>query len=77
MDRIKYWIRPDIKNRIKQGSIAARFESRVVEITESSVVIEAPEGREELGADAVFLLTGYHPDRSCSGTSGCASTASC
>jgi len=61
-DRIKYWIRPDIKNRIKQGSVAARFESRVVEITESSVVIEGPEGREELGADAVFLLTGYHPD---------------
>jgi thioredoxin reductase (NADPH) len=61
-DSIKYWIRPDIKNRIKEGSIAARFESRVVEITPRHAVVEGPEGREEIEADAVFLLTGYHPD---------------
>ena len=61
-DRIKYWIRPDIKNRIKEGSIAARFEARVVEITPEHVAIEGPDGREEIEADAVFLLTGYHPD---------------
>jgi thioredoxin reductase (NADPH) len=61
-DSIKYWIRPDIKNRIKEGSIAARFESQVVEITPHHAVVEGPEGREEIEADAVFLLTGYHPD---------------
>jgi thioredoxin reductase (NADPH) len=59
---IKYWIRPDIENRIKEGSVAARFESRVVEITPGRVTVEGPDGREEIGADAVFLLTGYHPD---------------
>jgi thioredoxin reductase (NADPH) len=61
-DRIKYWIRPDINNRIKEGSIAARFEARVVEITPEHAAIEGPDGREEIEADAVFLLTGYHPD---------------
>jgi thioredoxin reductase (NADPH) len=61
-DSIKYWIRPDIKNRIKEGSIAARFESRLVEITPRHAIVEGPGGREEIEADAVFLLTGYHPD---------------
>ena len=61
-DRIKYWVRPDIKNRIKEGSIAARFETRVVEITPQVVVVEGPEGREELPADTVFLMTGYSPE---------------
>ena len=61
-DTIKYWVRPDIDNRIKEGSIAARFETRVVEITSSAVIVEGAAGREELAADAVFLLTGYRPD---------------
>jgi thioredoxin reductase (NADPH) len=69
-DSIKYWVRPDIENRIKEGSIAARFESRVVEIRPTHVVIERAAstgsgqggGREEIPAEAVFLLTGYHPD---------------
>jgi bacillithiol disulfide reductase len=61
-DSIKYWVRPDIENRIKEGSIAARFESRVVEITPTEVVIERQGAREHLPADGVFLLTGYHPD---------------
>jgi thioredoxin reductase (NADPH) len=62
-DSIKYWVRPDIENRIKEGSIAARFESRVVEIRSTEVVIER-QGRalETLPAEGVFLLTGYHPD---------------
>jgi len=59
---IKYWIRPDIENRIKEGSIAARFETRVEEIRPDAVVVEGPRGREEIAAEAVFLLTGYHPD---------------
>jgi thioredoxin reductase (NADPH) len=59
---IKYWVKPDIENRIKEGSIAARFETKVVEIRPASVLVESAQGRDELPADAVFLLTGYHPD---------------
>jgi len=61
-DSIKYWVRPDIENRIKEGSIAARFEAHVVEIQPTAVVIEQHGRRESLPADGVFLLTGYHPD---------------
>jgi thioredoxin reductase (NADPH) len=59
---VKYWIRPDIDNRIQEGSIAARFETTVVEITPEDVVVEDARGRDRLPADAVFLLTGYSPD---------------
>ncbi len=55
-------MRPDIENRIKEGSIAARFEAQVVEIRAGDVVIEQRGNREVLPAEAVFLLTGYHPD---------------
>ena len=61
-DSIKYWVRPDIENRIKAGSIAARFETRVVEITPHTVAVERAGAREEIPADAVLLLTGYRPD---------------
>jgi thioredoxin reductase (NADPH) len=59
---IKYWVKPDVENRIAEGSIAARFESQVVRITPEHVEVEGPAGREELPVDAVFLLTGYRPD---------------
>src|SRR5262245_31162052 len=61
-DSIKYWIRPDIENRIKEGSIGARLGTVISEIRERDAVLLGPSGREELPADAVFLLTGYHPD---------------
>jgi thioredoxin reductase (NADPH) len=61
-DSIKYWVRPDIENRIKEGSIPARFNTRLVEITRQAVVVEHDGVRDEIPADAVFLLTGYHPD---------------
>ncbi len=61
-DRIKYWVKPDVENRIQEGSIAARFESRPIEIRPDRVVVEGPAGREEIPARAVFLLTGYRPD---------------
>jgi thioredoxin reductase (NADPH) len=61
-ESIKYWVRPDIENRIKEGSIAARFEARVVEIRPTEVIIERHGERETLPAEGVFLLTGYHPD---------------
>jgi thioredoxin reductase (NADPH) len=59
---VKYWIKPDIENRIKNGEIKAYFCSNVIEITQDSVVIETPEGRVTLKNDFVFAMTGYHPD---------------
>ena len=61
---IKYWVKPDIENRIKEGSVAARFNSCVTEIRPTSVIITSggSGGSEELPADAVFLLVGYHTD---------------
>jgi thioredoxin reductase (NADPH) len=61
-DSIKYWVRPDIENRIKEGSIAARFHTCVMEITPTVVVVDSHGAGEEIPADQVFLLTGYHPD---------------
>jgi thioredoxin reductase (NADPH) len=61
-DRVKYWIRPNIDNRIKNGEIQAYFESRVVEIHPKTVVLGTPEGLVTLKNDFVFALTGYHPD---------------
>jgi thioredoxin reductase (NADPH) len=55
-------VRPDIENRIKEGSIAARFSSRVVEIRPTEVVIESAGGRETIPAEGVLLLTGYRAD---------------
>jgi len=61
-DSIKYWIRPDIENRIREGSIGARFEATVLEIRPTNVLVERRGVREELPADGVFLLTGYRND---------------
>ncbi len=63
-DSIKYWIRPDIENRIKEGSIPARFGTWVREIRERTVVLASAEETDEIPADQVFLLTGYYPDTS-------------
>ncbi len=59
---VKYWIKPDIENRIKDGEIKAYFSTQVVEITPDAVVVETPTGRETLPNDFVFAMTGYHPD---------------
>ena len=61
-DAIKYWVRPDIENRIREGSVAGLFNARVVEILPSVVRLEIAGRSEEVTADSVFLLTGYHPD---------------
>ena len=61
-DSIKYWVKPDIENRIKEGTVRAKFNTVVKEITESHAVLEGPEGRVEEPADAVLLLTGYRSD---------------
>jgi len=59
---VKYWILPDIENRIRNQEIAAFFNSRVLEIRERNVLVETPAGKIELKNDFVFALTGYHPD---------------
>lgn len=61
---IKYWVKPDIENRIRELSIGAKFETAVVEIRPTCVVVDTNGRREELPADAVFLLTGYGADTS-------------
>ena len=61
-ESIKYWVKPDIENRIAEGSIPAMFETSVRRITPTSVHVAGPNGAGELPADGVFLLTGYHPD---------------
>lgn len=60
---IKYWVKPDIENRIKEGSIPALFETRVVEITRDAIRVENSQGEcRTIQNDFVFALTGYHPD---------------
>jgi thioredoxin reductase (NADPH) len=59
---VKYWIKPNIENRIKSGEIPACFHSRVIEICADSVRLETPDGERAIPNDFVFAMTGYHPD---------------
>ena len=59
---VKYWIKPDIENRIKAGEINAWFNSTLAEVTPDTVVVETPFGKQTLANDFVLALTGYHPD---------------
>jgi thioredoxin reductase (NADPH) len=59
---IKYWVRPDIENRIKEGAIKAFFNSEVIKIEENNVEIRTPEGQITIANDFVFAMTGYHSD---------------
>jgi len=59
---IKYWIKPDIENRIKNGEIAAHFNTVVSEITEDAVTLLTPGGPKVIPNQFVFALTGYRPD---------------
>jgi thioredoxin reductase (NADPH) len=61
-DRVKYWVRPDIDNRIKEGSIKAIFNAEITEITPKEVTIKTPEGLQTLANDFVVALTGYRPN---------------
>jgi len=67
---VKYWIRPDLINRIAEGSITAHFSSNVTAINEKSITISTPEGDLQLENDVVLALTGYHPDYSFLSTLG-------
>ena len=61
-NHVKYWILPDIENRIRNGEITAYFNSTVQEIAPEYVVVFTPRGVLRLKNDFVFALTGYHPD---------------
>jgi thioredoxin reductase (NADPH) len=59
---VKYWIKPNIENRIKSGEIKAFFQSRISRIHENSVDLDTPEGPVSVPNDFVFALVGYRPD---------------
>ncbi|MBV8206291.1 MAG: YpdA family putative bacillithiol disulfide reductase [Acidobacteria bacterium] len=61
-ERVKYWIRPDILNRIKNGEVKAYFNSAIQAITPAEVLLHTPQGDATLKNDFVLAMTGYHPD---------------
>jgi thioredoxin reductase (NADPH) len=61
-EKVKYWIKPNIENRIKNGEIRGYFHSRVVEILPDSIRVATPDGEISLPNDFVFALIGYRPD---------------
>lgn len=60
-ESVKYWVKPDIENRIKEGSIKAHFNSEITSISEKSVCIKTPKGDTILENDFVLAMTGYQP----------------
>src|SRR5271165_1205496 len=61
-DKVKYWIKPNIENRIKNGEIQGFFDTKVVEILHDSVILSTPSGIVTLKNDFVFAMVGYRPD---------------
>jgi len=61
-DSIKYWVKPDIENRIKEGSIKAFFNTSITGIREKEVDLNTPIGKLTIKNDFVLAMTGYHPD---------------
>jgi thioredoxin reductase (NADPH) len=61
-ERVKYWIKPDLENRIRAGKIRALFNTRILEIARDAVLVEGPGGTQSIRADAVFPLIGFEPD---------------
>ena len=61
-DSIKYWIKPDLENRIKEGSIEAFFDTTVEEIRDDALLLRTSDGPRELPNDFVLAMTGYQPD---------------
>ncbi|MBS1680916.1 MAG: YpdA family putative bacillithiol disulfide reductase [Bacteroidetes bacterium] len=60
-DRVKYWVKPDIENRISEGSIKAYFNSTITSISETHIELQTPEGNKKLKNDFVLAMTGYQP----------------
>ena len=61
-ENIKYWVRPDIVNRIESGEIKAYYESEITEVKEKSIIIKSPSGIKEIDNDFVLAMTGYQPN---------------
>ncbi len=61
-ERVKYWVRPDIENRIKEGSIKAYFNSSIAAIREKEIDIQTPDGLITIENDWVLAMTGYQPN---------------
>lgn len=61
-ERVKYWVKPNIENRIEEGSIKAYFNAELKEIKEHEVIITTPEGDKTIPNDFVVALTGYQPN---------------
>lgn len=59
---VKYWVKPDLENRIAEGAIEARFETRVTAFGEREIELEGPGGRTRMSVDAAYVLIGYEPD---------------
>ena len=69
-DSVKYWIRPDLVNRIAEGRITAHFHTAITAITPEAVEVLTPNGPLRIPADYVYALTGYHPDEALLGRLG-------
>jgi bacillithiol disulfide reductase len=61
-EKIKYWLKPDLENRIKEGSITAFFNTTVQQINQESLLLDTPDGPREIENQWVLAMTGYHPD---------------
>ncbi len=61
-ERVKYWVKPDIENRIKEGSITVFFNSEILQIRETDVLLKTSNGTKTIKNDFVIALTGYRPD---------------
>jgi len=59
---VKYWIKPDIENRIKNHEIAAYFNTSIIEIAPETILLQTPQGELRMKNDFVLAMTGYHPD---------------
>ena len=69
-DSVKYWIRPDLVNRIAEGRITAHFNTTITAITPEGVEVLTPDGPRTIPTDFVYALTGYHPDEALLGRLG-------
>lgn len=61
-EKVKYWVKPDMDNRIKEGTIKAHFNSSITRITEHEITVKTPEGVMTIENDFVLAMTGYQPD---------------
>ena len=61
-DSVKYWVKPDVENRIEEGSIKSYFNSNITKIEYDKIFISTPDGEKILDNDFVLAMTGYQPD---------------